>query len=208
MTFVAIKIGRRQGARRARICRDTQPTSNAAAGLFSSQPFGPRSVSCFSALLTPHVSMQICSSLGALKNSQLTSGESHAISGTGHYEGENFLCGHLCVISNLLSDRSPPSSALSPPKLRSRRPKTSDERSMARYLALCVNGRRVSCRATALATQEERKVSSAHQHLDDRVSLAVPVQFNSIHAVHNWLSVSWRIGSNMPKLFPEHNRAG
>ena len=36
---------------------------NAAAGPFSSQPLGPRPVGCFSALLAPHVSIQICSSL-------------------------------------------------------------------------------------------------------------------------------------------------
>ena len=84
MVFVVIKIGRRQGARRARICSDTQPTSNAAAGLFSSQPFGPQPLGCFFRVAR---SSRINSDMlvtRALKNSQLTCGESHAISGTGH----------------------------------------------------------------------------------------------------------------------------
>jgi hypothetical protein len=38
-----------------------------AAGLFSSQPSGPWPVGCFSALLSPHVSIQICSSLGPVR---------------------------------------------------------------------------------------------------------------------------------------------
>ena len=66
MAFVAIKIGRRSGQGRTRregIWIDTQLTSNATVGLFSSQPFGPRPVGCFSALLTPYISLQICSSL-------------------------------------------------------------------------------------------------------------------------------------------------
>ena len=99
MAFVAIKIGGRQdgpsrtGTWRERICSDTQPTSNAAAGLFLSQPFGPRPVGRFSAPLTPHVSISdmlvvdASPARTALKNSQLTPrprGGSFAISGTGH----------------------------------------------------------------------------------------------------------------------------
>jgi len=48
MPFVAIKMGRRQGARREHIWIDTWPTSNAAAGPFSSQPTGPWPVGRFS----------------------------------------------------------------------------------------------------------------------------------------------------------------
>jgi hypothetical protein len=87
MAFVAIKIGRREGARRERILTDTRPRGCGTVGLFSSQPFGPRPVGCFSALLTPHVSVSDMLVARALKNSQLTSrprGESHVISGTGH----------------------------------------------------------------------------------------------------------------------------
>src|SRR5262252_7299466 len=85
--IVAIKMGRRQGARRAHIWIDTQPTSNAAAGPFSSQPSGPRPVGCFSALLAPHVSISdmlvvtASPARTASKNSQLTCGERHAYLG-------------------------------------------------------------------------------------------------------------------------------
>jgi hypothetical protein len=96
MAFIAIKIGRRQGGpsrtgtRRERICSDTRSRGRGTAGLFSSQPFGPRPVGCFSALLAPHVSISdmlvvnASPARTAFKNSQLTGGESHAISGTGH----------------------------------------------------------------------------------------------------------------------------
>ena len=84
MAFVAIKIGRRQDVRRECILTDTRPTSNAAAGLFSSQPSGPWPVGCFSALLAPHVSNSDMLVARASKNNQLTCGESHVISGTGH----------------------------------------------------------------------------------------------------------------------------
>ena len=70
MAFVAIKMGRRQGGpsrtgsnEGAYLDRYVTDDSNAAAGPFSSQPSGPWPVSCFSALLTPYVSIQICSSL-------------------------------------------------------------------------------------------------------------------------------------------------
>jgi hypothetical protein len=82
--IVAIKMGRRQGARRAHIWIDTQPTSNAAAGPFSSQPSGPRPVGCFSALLTPYVSDLDMLVARALKNSQLTRGDVIIICETVH----------------------------------------------------------------------------------------------------------------------------
>ena len=89
MAFVAIKIGRRQdgpgraGTWRERICSDTRSRGCGTAGLSSSQPFGPWSVGCFSALLASHVSISDMLVARVLKNSQLTGGESHAISGTG-----------------------------------------------------------------------------------------------------------------------------
>jgi len=82
--IVAIKMGRRQGARRAHIWIDTQPTSNAAAGPFSSQPSGPRPVGCFSALLAPYVSDLDMLVARALKNSQLTRGDVIIICETVH----------------------------------------------------------------------------------------------------------------------------
>ena len=82
--IVAIKMGRRQGARRAHIWIDTQPTSNAAAGPFSSQPSGPRPVGCFSASLAPYVSDLDMLVARALKNSQLTRGDVIIICETVH----------------------------------------------------------------------------------------------------------------------------
>jgi len=69
MAFVAIKMGRRSGSCRTRggriseWIRNRSGSCRTAAGPFSSQPSGPWPVGCFSALLTPHVSIQICSSL-------------------------------------------------------------------------------------------------------------------------------------------------
>ena len=69
MAFVAIKMGRRSGSCRTRGGRISESIRNrsrgrgAAAGPFSSQSSGPWPVGCFSVLLTPHVSIQICSSL-------------------------------------------------------------------------------------------------------------------------------------------------
>ena len=82
--IVAIKMGRRQRARRAHIWIDTQPTSNAAAGPSSSQPSGPRPVGCFSGLLTPYVSDLDMLLARALKNSQLTRGDVIIICETVH----------------------------------------------------------------------------------------------------------------------------
>jgi hypothetical protein len=93
MAFVAIKIGRRQsgasrtGTRRARISNDMQPPSNAAAGLFSSQPFGRGRLAVFLVARSPRINSDMLVAR-ALKNSQLTRpwpGEGHGISGTGHY---------------------------------------------------------------------------------------------------------------------------
>jgi hypothetical protein len=83
---VAIKMGRRQGARSARIWMDTQPIPRPrdAAGPFSSQPSGPRRVGCFSALLAPYVSDLDMLVARALKNSQLTRGDAIIICETVH----------------------------------------------------------------------------------------------------------------------------
>src|ERR1700739_3138471 len=53
----------------------------AAAGPFSSQPFGPWPVGCSSASLAPYVSIQDTLVARALKNSQLTCGETYAYFG-------------------------------------------------------------------------------------------------------------------------------
>jgi hypothetical protein len=101
MPFVAIKMGRRQGARRAhpapfyapadlilsrryqngagRNRRATQPSAH-----FHRNPPGRGQLAVFSALLAPHVSILDMLVARALKNSQLTCGEKHVISGTGH----------------------------------------------------------------------------------------------------------------------------
>jgi hypothetical protein len=78
-------MGRRQGGpgrtgARGRVSQWI-PTSNAAAGPFSSQPFGPWPVGCFSALLAPYVSIQDTPVARALKNSRLTCGETYAYLG-------------------------------------------------------------------------------------------------------------------------------
>jgi hypothetical protein len=73
--IVAIEVGRRPGGRRAHIWIHTQPTSNAAAGPFSSQTSRPRPVGYFSALLAPYVSDLDMLVARALKNSQLTRGD-------------------------------------------------------------------------------------------------------------------------------------
>ena len=64
---------------------DTKPTSNAAAGPSSSQPFGPWPVGCFSsAAADPYTSIQdtlvttASPARAALKNSQLAGGETFA----------------------------------------------------------------------------------------------------------------------------------
>jgi len=57
--FVAIKMARRQGARRERYRCVSQPRSNAGAGPFSSQPSGPGDFWRFSALLARAVSQRI-----------------------------------------------------------------------------------------------------------------------------------------------------
>jgi len=57
--FVAIKMARRQGATRARYRCVSQPRSNAGAGPFSSQPFGPGDFGRFSALFARAVSQRI-----------------------------------------------------------------------------------------------------------------------------------------------------
>jgi hypothetical protein len=56
--------------------RATQPPAP-----FSSQPSGPRPVGCFSALLAPYVSSQDTLVAPALKNSQLTGGETYTYFG-------------------------------------------------------------------------------------------------------------------------------
>jgi hypothetical protein len=94
MAFVAIKIGRRQGARRERL--DGYATDPVAAGRppanFHRNPSGRAFPwADFSALLTPHVSISVMLVANAnparavLKNpSRRTSGESHVISGIEH----------------------------------------------------------------------------------------------------------------------------
>jgi hypothetical protein len=84
MAFVAIKMGRRQDARsgayQKRYVTDEQRSRRP---VFIAT-LRAAAVGCFSALLAPHVSIFDMLVARALKNNQLTSGESHAISGTGH----------------------------------------------------------------------------------------------------------------------------
>jgi hypothetical protein len=71
-------------------------------GPFSSQPFGPWPVGCFSALLAPYVSIQdtlvatASPARTALKNGQLTCGETYA------YFGDRTLTRHHKTVAELL----------------------------------------------------------------------------------------------------------
>jgi hypothetical protein len=96
MAFVAIKMGRRQGGPSrtggksgAYLNRYATDEQRRRRPIFIATS-GPWLVGCFSTLLAPYVSIQILlvvsasAARTALKNSQLTDGESHAIYGTGH----------------------------------------------------------------------------------------------------------------------------
>jgi hypothetical protein len=83
--IVAIKMGRRQGARRAHIWIDTQPIPRPRDSrwpIFAT--CGPRPVGRFSALLAPYVSDLDMLVAQALKNSQLTRGDVIIICETVH----------------------------------------------------------------------------------------------------------------------------
>src|SRR6266446_4867668 len=90
----------------------TKPTSNAAAGPFSTQPSGPRPVGCFSALLARPVSIQIWALRSRLEKQPTDLRRHH------HYMRDGTLPSrqHLCEVSIKIETPQMPPKPQSPPE--------------------------------------------------------------------------------------------
>jgi hypothetical protein len=85
MYFVAIKVGRRQGGEEgACLNRYVTDEQRSRRPVFIATLWAGASWLFFRVALSTHI-VKIWAFVRALKNSQLTSGEVHVISGTGHY---------------------------------------------------------------------------------------------------------------------------